>query len=58
MKSDTTKNAAQDNQKTPITQAVYSHVPGLKLEHKTTNQDGKSVDLTFAMYQQVLGQQS
>ncbi len=57
MKGNTTKNAVQDNQKTSITQPVYGHITGLKLEHKTTKQDTKSVDLTLAVYQHALGQQ-
>ncbi len=55
MKSKTTKKAAQDNQKTSITQTVYGHIPGLKLEHKTMKHG--SIALTLSMYQHALGQQ-
>jgi hypothetical protein len=57
MKSDTTKNAAQDNQKTSITKTAYRHIPGLKLERKTTKKNTRSADLILAVYKNVLGQQ-
>jgi hypothetical protein len=57
MKSDTTKKYRARQPKTPIIQVVYGHIPGLKIEHKTTNQDANSVDLIRAVYQHVLGQQ-
>jgi hypothetical protein len=57
MKINTTKKYRARQPKTSIIQVVYGHIPGLKLEHKTTNQDGNSVDLTLAVYKNVLGQQ-
>jgi hypothetical protein len=56
MKSKTIKKIVQDKQKISFPQVVQGHIPDSELEHKTTTQDSKSVDLTLAMYQGVLGQ--
>jgi hypothetical protein len=58
MKSSTTKKYRARQPKTSIIQVVYGHIPGLKIERKTTNQDTNSVDLIRAVYRHVFGQQS